>query len=160
MLPPVGDAKVTVCLACGRTAVHGIDFDFTTNGNFASPSTSLIFANGATTPQPITVRIYDDAELENTESFSLNFTVGGATNALAAPSGMNYNFTINDNDLAPVFIGASNNFTIGSQSYLLGNTSVGQPFNATLKSNVNQMLYFHSELTRSGFTAGNIQSSP
>ncbi|MEO8861709.1 MAG: T9SS type A sorting domain-containing protein [Ginsengibacter sp.] len=155
-LPPAGDANVTVGIAGGNTAIQGIDFDFTTNGNFASPSTSLIFANGSTTPQPLTVRIYDDAELENTESFSLNFTVGGATNALAAPSGMNYNFTINDNDLAPVFIGASNNFTIGSQSYLLGNTSVGQPFNAKLKSKRNQMLYLASELTSAGFTAGNI----
>jgi len=85
-LPPSGNANVTVGIAGGGTATQGVDYDFTTNGNFASPSNTLTFANGSSTPQPITIRIYDDADVESTESFALNYTIGGGTDAQAAPS--------------------------------------------------------------------------
>ena len=157
-LPPTGDANVTLAVAGGGTATQGVDFDFTTNGNFASPSNLLTFANGSSTPQPITIRIYDDAEVETTESFTLNYVVGGTTNAVAAPSSKTFTFTIRDNDLAPASTGASGTYTIGSQTYTLGNTSAGQPFNASLPSKKTQMLYKASELTAAGLSAGTVTS--
>ena len=157
-LPPTGDANVTLAVAGGGTATQGVDFDFTTNGNFASPSNQLTFANGSSTPQPVTIRIYDDAEVEPTETFTLNYVVGGTTNAVAAPSSKTFTFTIRDNDLAPASTGATGTYTIGSQTLTLGNTSTGQPFNASLPSKKTQMLYKASELTAAGLSAGKITS--
>lgn len=100
-LPPTGDANVTLAVAGGGTATQGVDFDFTTNGNFASSSNTLSFISGSSTPQPITIRIYDDAEVESKESFTLNYSVSGTTNAIAAPSGKTFTFYISDNDGVP-----------------------------------------------------------
>lgn len=101
-LAPAGNANVNLTVAAGATATRGVDYDFTTNGSFATPSSTLLFASGSATPQPITVRVYDDADIENTESFTLNYNVTGTTNAQAAPSSPAYTFYINDNDAAPV----------------------------------------------------------
>ena len=151
---PAGDANVTIGVAGGGTATQGVDYDFTTNGNFASPSNTLTFANGSSTPQPITIRIYDDAEVESNESFTLNFTISGSTNAVAAPSGDTYTFSISDNDLAPAANGAAGTYTIGTQTYILGST----PFNAALPGKRSEMLYRASELTTAGVSAGTITS--
>src|ERR1019366_2327443 len=37
-LPPAGNANVALGVVGGGTAIQGVDYDFTTNGNFASPS--------------------------------------------------------------------------------------------------------------------------
>lgn len=153
-LPPTGNATVTIGIGGGSTATQGVDYDFTTNGNFASPSNIVTFANGSSTPQPITIRIYDDAEVESRESFTLNYAVSGTTNALAAPSSKTYTFYITDNDFAPASTGASGTYTIGTQTYILGST----PFNAALPSKRSQMLYRANELTAAGVTAGTITS--
>jgi len=58
---PTGDATVTYGIAAGNTAVRGADFDFTTNGNFGTPSNTHVFVSGQTLQKPITIRIYDDA---------------------------------------------------------------------------------------------------
>ena len=57
----------------------------------------------ATANQPITIRVYDDAQIEGTESFTLNYVVSGATDAIAAPSSSSYTFYIGDgaNDALP-----------------------------------------------------------
>ena len=101
-LPPTGAANVTLNIAGGATATQGIDYDFTTNGSFAVPSSILTFPNGSSADRPITIRIYNDAEVEGTESFTFNYTIGGGTNAVAAPSSPSYTFTIGDDDVAPV----------------------------------------------------------
>ncbi|MGZ4048513.1 MAG: T9SS type A sorting domain-containing protein, partial [Bacteroidia bacterium] len=159
-LPPTGNATVTVGVAVGGTATRGVDYDFTTNGDFTTPSNTLTFASGSSTPQFITLRIYDDAEVENKESFTLNYSVGGTTNAVAAPSSLSYTFSMSDNDFAPVANGASNVFTIGTSSYYLMNGSGGggEPFDAKLPSKRNQMLYKASELSAAGIVPGTITS--
>ena len=43
---PAGAATVTLSIAGGATATTGIDFDFTTNGDFNTPSNLLTFPNG------------------------------------------------------------------------------------------------------------------
>ncbi len=98
-IAPTGNANVT--LSSSGTATQGVDYDFTTNGDFTAPSNVVTFANGSTTPQPITIRIYNDAEVESTESFTLSYIIGGGTNAQAAPSSSSYTFTITDNDVVP-----------------------------------------------------------
>ena len=156
--PPTGNATVTLGVAAGGTATQGVDFDFTTNGNFSSPSNTLTFANGATTPQTITIRIYNNAEVENPISFTLNYSVSGTTNAMAAPSSETYTFNITNNTSAPLSNGAAGTYTIGTQTLMLGNASAGQPFNAALPSKRTQMLYKASELTAAGISAGTITS--
>jgi len=108
---PTGDATVTVNVQGGATATLGIDFDFTTNGNFASPSNSFVFLNGATSSKTITIRIYDDAEVEVSQSFILTYSISGTTNAQAGLSNQTYTFTINDNDSAPTGPYAENIWT-------------------------------------------------
>jgi trimeric autotransporter adhesin len=157
-LPPAGDAKVTLGVDPGNSATQGVDFDFTTNGSFTSPSNILTFPSGSASNQSFTIRIYDDAEVENTESFTLTFIVSGSTNAMASPGDSSFTFTIMDNDAAPVYLGGSNTFTIGTASYYLGTTSAGQPFDAKLPSKRNQMLYKASELIAAGVTRGTITS--
>ena len=149
---PTGTATVTLSIAGGATATQGLDYDFTTNGNFASPSNTMIFADGATTPQPITIRVYNDAEMESTESFTFNYLISGATNAIAAPSSPSYTFTITDNDAAPV-PGSSGSVTIGNSSYSGG---YFQPFRGNFQKARSQYIYLASELTAAGLGAGNI----
>ncbi|MBI5371512.1 MAG: T9SS type A sorting domain-containing protein [Sphingobacteriales bacterium] len=100
---PVGTATVTLSIAGGATATQGVDYDFTTNGNFAAPSNVITFNNGATADQTITVRVYNDAETESAtpEFFTFNYAVSGATDALAAPGSGSYTYYIGENDAAP-----------------------------------------------------------
>jgi trimeric autotransporter adhesin len=99
---PVGAATVTLSIAGGATATEGVDFDFTTNGSFTTPSNVVTFPNGGTTDQPITIRVYNDAEIDAaTESFTFNYVVSGTTDAVASPSSQSYTFYITDNDVAP-----------------------------------------------------------
>lgn len=100
---PVGNATVTLSIAGGATATQGVDYDFTTNGNFASPSSVLTFLNGSTAEQTITIRVYNDAETESTtpEFFTFNYSIGGGTDAVAAPSSTSYTFNIGEDDAAP-----------------------------------------------------------
>ncbi len=152
---PTGAATVTVSVRAGGTALQGVDYDFTTNGNFVTPSNTLTFASGATTPQPVTIRVYDDAAIESTESFTLTYAVTGATNAVAAPSCPGYTLSITDNDVAPVApTGSGGTFNLGTYVYNLPQDA----FDATVASNRTQILYQASELTAAGASAGNITS--
>ena len=153
---PAGAAAVTLSIAGGATATQGVDFDFTTNGNFAAPSSVVTFPNGGTADQPITVRVYDDAEIEGNESFTLNYSVGGGTDAIAAPSSQSYTFNIGDNDATPVVSTYSGNFTIGTlTSPLFGESA----FRGDIVKNRSQHLYTKAELNAAGITgAGNITS--
>src|SRR5579862_661241 len=133
------------------TATQGTDFDITTNGSFTSPSMILTFLAGSTTSQPFTVRIYDDASVEGTESFTLGFTVNnGGGNAVLGDGRPNLTITINDNDVAPY--GPVNiTKSIGSSAGLLQS-----PFVAASMQEKSQILYTASELSAVGISAGNI----
>jgi hypothetical protein len=157
-LPPSGDAKVTLSIDPGSIAKIGIDFEITTNGNFASPSNELNFLSGSNTPQSFTVRIYDDAEHEDDEIFTINYTVSGSTNAIAAPSSLQSVILIKNNKTSPVYALASAQYIVGTRSYYLGNQTASQPFDSKLKSKKSQMLYKAAELLSAGFSAGAITS--
>ncbi|MGF2413150.1 MAG: hypothetical protein ACQUYJ_12540, partial [Ferruginibacter sp.] len=153
---PTGNANITVNVAGGATATQGIDFDVTTNGNFTTPSNTLTFANGSTTPQPVTIRIYNDAEIESEEFFTLTYTIGGGTNATAAPSSASYTFTIPDNDVAPVVTTYNGSFAVGTANTTLTTQS---PFRSNLQKFRIQYLFTAAELNAAGITgAGNITS--
>src|SRR5205085_2328922 len=96
-----GTATVTYNLHSGNTAMPGVDFNFTTNGDFSSPSTQHTFTAGAGQTKTIAIRIYDDAEVEADESFILDMAVSGITNAVAAPQN-SFAVTIKSNDAAPI----------------------------------------------------------
>jgi hypothetical protein len=98
---PAGDANVTISVQAGNTATRYTDFDFTTNANFASPSNAIVFTDGATSSKTISLRIYDDAEVEANQQFTLTYTISGSTNAISGSSNQTYTFTITDNDAAP-----------------------------------------------------------
>lgn len=141
---PTGTATVTLGIAGGGTATQNLDYSLLTS--------TLTFANGVTTPQPYTVRIYDDAAMESAETFTLNYTISGTTNAQAGVSNQTFAFTINDNDVAPL-TAANLSGTIGSY-----NTNLTQPFRGSYFDSRTQILYSAAELTGLGFSAGNITS--
>jgi len=149
---PTGDANVTVSIQAGATATQGVDYDFTTNGNFSSPSSSIVFANGATSSKTITLRIYDDVEVESSQSFTLTYSISGTTNAQAGSSNQTYTFTINDNDAAPT--GASSgNYTVATYDVNGGTIS---PFQGGNKRSKAQFIITASELSAAGLV-GNRQ---
>lgn len=147
---PTGNAIVT--LSGSGTASQGIDYDITSNGDFINPSNTVTFASGATTPQTITIRIYNDAEVESTESFTLTYSIGGGTDAQQAPSSLSYNFTISDNDFAPVPVVAKT-ATIG-----VGGGNLTQPFRSENSDSRSQIIYPASELIAAGLSAGTVNS--
>jgi len=149
--PPTGDATITVNVSAG-SAVQGVDFDFTTNGDFVSPSNTFIFTSGLTDPHTVDIRIYNDAEIESTETFTLSYSISGATDAQAGVSNQTHVFTISDNDAAP-FAGGSSDRTIGTASYAGGYI---QPFRGNYQKAKSQYIYLASELTDAGFSAGDI----
>ncbi|MBS1562759.1 MAG: hypothetical protein JST39_00165, partial [Bacteroidetes bacterium] len=136
----------------GGTATEGVDFDITTNGNFSSPSKTVSFPTGTNNAQSFTVRVYDDASAESTETLTLGFTVNnGGGNAQAGDGRTNLVLTIYDNDSSPR---ASSN-----TSYTLNGTfnfSAQVPLAGTSGQFKSQQLYKASELTAAGVTAGNL----
>lgn len=149
---PTITATATLNVSSG-TAVEGVDFDITTNGNFASPSKTMTFAAGVNTTQNFTVRIYDDASVESTESFTLDFTVNAnGGNAVKGDGKPNLTITINDNDTAPVNGSSTGTAALGTASTYITDA----PFDATLQKQRVQFLYKASELIALGVPAGNL----
>ncbi|MBS1915200.1 MAG: zinc-dependent metalloprotease [Bacteroidetes bacterium] len=145
-------ATATLNVASG-TATQGVDFDITTNGSFTSPSNVLTFPAGSMASQPFTVRIYDDASVESTESFTLGFTVNAnGGNVVAGDGRPNLAINILDNDVAPTGGTGTGTGSIGTAAYTIN----ASPFDATQQSSRIQFLYKASELTAAGIPAGTI----
>lgn len=149
--PPTGDATVTYSVQAGGNATQGADIDFTTNGNFAAPSTTHLFQTGQVGAKTLNIRVYDDEEVEPAETFVITFAVSGATNAIAGTA-KTHTITITDNDEAPTTPGTLTN-TFG-----LGNTNLTQPFRGQFSDSRTHILYLAAELRAAGFRAGNITS--
>lgn len=147
----VGDATVTYSVQPSSTASQGPDFEFTTNGNFAAPSNQHMFASGTTGQKTINLRVYDDAEVEPQETFTITFVVSGATTAVAGAA-KNHIVTVTDNDEAP---SGPANLTA---SFGSNNTALTQPFRGQFSDARTQIVYLASELRAAGFRAGNITS--
>ena len=149
---PAGDANITVSIQGGATATQGIDYEFTTNANFASPSNAFVFSNGSTASKTINLRIYDDHEVEGVQSFTLTYSISGSTNAQAGSSNQTYTFTINDNDFAPT-VASSADYTVANYD---ATSNVTSPFQSGSRRARHQYLVTASELTTAGIV-GNRQ---
>jgi len=148
---PSVTATATLAISAG-TAVEGVDFDITSNGNFAAPSKILSFPAGSHGNQSFTIRVYDDAIVESAETLQLDFTVnnGGGT-ALKGDSRISFVLTINDNDSAPTGP-VTTNKSIGGYT-----TNIDGPFSGTVAKQKSELLYRASELIAAGAVkAGNI----
>lgn len=148
-------ATATVQLQLTGTATRGVDYDITTNGNFAPGSDELEFMAGSVVPQSFTVRIYDDGNVEGPETIIVDFNVesndGDAVKGNTTPVLTIY---ISDNDNHPVG-GINSEKTVGS----ITNTVITDaPYDATLHKQRVQILYKGTELMAQGFMAGNITS--
>lgn len=148
---PSVTATATLSVNAGSTARQGLDFDITANGNFTSPSQTLTFPTGSVTTQPFTIRIYDDASVDGTRSFTLSFTVNnGGGNAVAGDGKPTFTFTINDNDAAPIPSNTTGTASLGSSL----TTIPDAPFNGRIASQRTQILYKAAELTAAGVPPG------
>ncbi len=150
---PAGNATVTLSVQPGSTAVLGEDVDFTTNGDFISPSADIVFENGATTSKTINLRIYNDAEVESAEVLKIGYSISGSTDAQKGAGFQTFTFTITDNDVAPV--------GDGSGQYSSGSANVGgylfSPFRTDKLKHRLQIMYTAAELKAAGFAgSGNI----
>ena len=155
--PATGDATVTYNVKGPGTAVKGVDFDLTTNGDFSNPSGSHVFSAGSTAAKVVTVRVYDDAEIEPEEFFTISFSISGNTNAVAGTTST-HKFSISDNgERAPkVYEYAS--YAIGT--YDNTNLSVlNNPFDGRKLKHRIQMLYTAAELRAKGLDAQALISS-
>ncbi|HRN72417.1 MAG TPA: T9SS type A sorting domain-containing protein [Ginsengibacter sp.] len=150
--PPTGDANVTITLNPGGTATQGIDFAFTTNGDFNAPSNTLVFPSGKTTNQYVTIRVFDDAEDEPSENFTLQLTVSGSTDASASPSGNQCVIEIENSKGAP---GANSSGdvsnVVGTYTYSLGSGENQYPLDIRLEKRKAQIIYWADELNTYGF---------
>lgn len=154
---PTGDAIVKINTGSGN-AVEGLDFDFTTNGNFESPSDEIIFADGAIASYPITIRVYDDSEVEPEESIIFNYTLSGSSNAQSGLGSQQFLLKITDNDREPQEL-ASVNGTIGtSPFYALVTSGDAQVLNSALAGKRTHLMYTAAELTAMGLGEGEIQN--
>ena len=150
---PTGNATVTYSLQGGNTALEGLDFEFTTNGDFTNPSKQHVFNNGVIGVKTLTIRVYDDAEIEGPESLGITFNVSGSTNAFAGSANI-YNITINDNDFAPVGYVGNGTFSPDTVSGVSGSVS---PFKSDRFKHKLHNLYTAAELKAAGIlAAGNI----
>ena len=147
-------AAASATLTYSGTAIKGLDYDVTTNGNFSTQSDVLNFAAGATTPQPITIRIYDDENVETTETIILDFTVNnGGGDAAKGTNAPTFTLTLSDNDIAPVGT-ATGTYSIG----VISDVTNEAPFDARLQRQRGQFLYKAGELIAAGLSPGNITS--
>ncbi|TMI65701.1 MAG: secretion protein [Bacteroidetes bacterium] len=148
-----GTAVITINPSVSSTAILGTDYDFTTNGNFATPGNTLSFTVGGSTILPLTLRIYDDASVETTEFLTLTYSLAaGSTNAVTGTENQTYTFTITDNDIAP-HVAVTPLATIGS-----GNTTFMHPFRGEFNDARTQILLTSSELMAAGFYDGTISN--
>lgn len=148
---PSADATVTLSIAAGATATEGVDFDITTNGNFAAPSKTFVFADGATNPQTINIRVYDDAEVETAESFRIEYAISGSSDAQRGSGFQTLHINLDNDDLAPVPGGLPLTFTLGTYNGNIGN---GSAFRSTKLKHRTQYLFTAAELSAAGVTPG------
>ena len=149
--PPAGDATVTYNVQAGNTAIQGSDFDFTTNGNFTSPSNQHLFANGIAQTKTVTIRVYDDAQIEPSETFTVACAISGATDAMPGAANK-FTLFIADDDNAPLLT------TILTAAIGVNNVNLTQPFRSEFSDARTQMVYLASELTTAGFAGGNVDA--
>lgn len=145
-------ATATATLTYSGTATKGLDYEVTTNGDFNSTSNVLTFNNGSTTAQNFTVRVYDDGNVESSETIIIDFSVNnGGGDATAGTTAPTLTITLGDNDTAPSGT-SSGTYNVGSLTFSVS----GGPFDARQQSQRSQSIYRASELLAAGIAPGSI----
>jgi hypothetical protein len=150
---PVGNATATINVI-SSLGTKGVDYDITTNGSFATPSNTITFFNGSAAAHAITIRVYDDAAVEEHESFTLDYILSGASDLVEGVSNQTFTFTITDNESIP-FPNGPVTATVGNGNYGVG---YNQPFRSGFAKSRSQYIYLASELKAAGLGAGDINS--
>jgi hypothetical protein len=145
-------ATASATLTLGGTATETVDYDVTTNGNFATPSKVITFPAGSTSSQNFTIRVYNDAIVDASETIIAGFTLNnGGGNAVIGNGRPNFTFTITDNDVAPISGTSTGQGSIGTSTY-----GVTDLFDARKQKQRTVFLYKASELISAGIPAGDI----
>lgn len=148
---PTANAMVTINK--GGSATDGVDYNFTTNGSFTSPSNTVNFNTTGATSQTLTLRVYNDAIVENSEALNLTLSLNnGGGNAAIGSINPALNITIIDNDIAPTPFFNTAAANIGADNNFNDNLVFFAP-NAKHKGHV---LVTAAQLNASGITGANI----
>ena len=91
------DVAIATFSVSSTTGTDGEDFQLMTN--------SVTFAAGATAPQDVTIRVYNDSFIEGDETFTIGFTLTTDGNAIAGTS--SYVLTVTDDDFEPLVSGSA-----------------------------------------------------
>ncbi len=152
---PSGNAKVQLSIGSTSSAIRGQDYDITTNGNFTTPSDSVVFASGATNSFPVTIRVYGTPTDPARKSFIVTFSVSGNTTAMANPAAQTAQVNILYPNGAPVGDSGVINLIAGN-----GTTagSASSPFNGTQSDKRAQTIYPGDSLAAAGLRKGYINS--
>ncbi len=89
---PTGDANITFNID-GGTAVNTSDYELVNN--------SVVFPNGSTASQNLTVRVYNDGFVEGNETVAISMSLSGSTDAQLNTSADSMTITLVDDDSAP-----------------------------------------------------------
>ena len=100
----------------------------------------------------MTLRIFDDAQVEGTETINLGYSIASGTGVSLHDDNQTQVITITDADAAAT-TGFNYTSLIGVNS---GSNNATSPFNATNLRGRFQFIYLASELRAKGFKAGNI----
>jgi hypothetical protein len=148
-------AAATATLTFSGTATQGVDYDVTTNGDFASPSNVLTFPTASTLARSFIIRVYDDADVESSETLIIDFTVNnGGGNAAKGVTTPTFTVDIPDNDIAPAAFFTGTAGFMGAYTVNLGNQSF---LRSTRTRHRAQYLYTPADLNSSGIlVAGNL----
>ncbi|MEO7310099.1 MAG: T9SS type A sorting domain-containing protein [Chitinophagaceae bacterium] len=146
--PSGADATVTIGIA-GGTATEGKDFDILVNGVM---SKTVTIADGTTDSKPFTIRVYDDAIAEGSETINLNFTTSGGGSSIGTSNAtLAVTITDNDNTIATPTVPVTS--TMGDASGSI--SSYYSPFWGNGGSDAKfQTVILASELTAAGLTKG------
>lgn len=87
-------ADATVNLVFGGTATQGDDYDVITTPN-------PVFLSDQNMLNIVTIRVYDDAGEESTETIEVSYTISTAGDAEAGQYNQTHTITIEDNEVAP-----------------------------------------------------------
>ena len=155
-----GGAPSVNGLQATGTATEGLDFDFTTNGDFTNMSKQHVFPNGFAGVKTITIRVYDDREAETPEIFTIGYTITGSSNAVPGIAAYmrKHTMIINDNnDGQPPVVFTSLNYSVVPTSNL--NVGASSPFASNRIRHRMQALFYASEIQAAGLPgAANINS--
>lgn len=150
---PTGSATVQLSAGSTSSAVQGLDFDFTTNGSFSSPSNTLLFPSGQMNPQPVTIRVYGSKTDPGQKTALLSFTISGTTNAMVNPSAQTAQVILTYPNASPVGDSSVVNLISGN-----GTTagSASSPFNGSYSDKRAQTIYPADTLRAQGLQKGYI----